>query len=57
MSEVGQGAFLSGFEERRLYGLLWRENLYRRPWWRRALWLVGWACAAPFFPSRVWRGR
>lgn len=35
-------AFAHGREDRGRYGLLIKENLYRRPWWLRLAWQAGW---------------
>jgi hypothetical protein len=38
-------AFKNGVDDRRLYGLLRKEQLYRKPWTRRAAWRLGWELA------------
>ena len=34
-----------GFSDRKYHGLLWSEQLYRRPWWKRVGYNVGKAAA------------
>jgi hypothetical protein len=38
-------AFTNGWTDRVAYGLLRKEQLYRRPWSRRAAWRLGWELA------------
>lgn len=34
-----------GWHDRSVYGLLRKEQLYRSPWWKRAMWRLGWESA------------
>jgi len=38
-------AFVNGVVDRHAYGLLRKEQLYRRPWSRRLAWRIGWEFA------------
>ena len=42
-----------GFIDRRLFGLLWSEQLYRAPWWNRLAWWLGWLVAYPGSTART----
>lgn len=41
-------AFQNGWTDRVAYGLLRKEQLYRRPWSRRVAWRLGWELANAF---------
>lgn len=42
-------ALFEGFLDRWNDGLLWCEQLYRRPFYKRALWRLGWIAAFALF--------